>query len=97
MTAAAGSEGGGVEVNDGGALRGRRSRRRWRQCDNDQELEEEDDSGTLRGQGRGGGMLQAGDEVAACSKLGSRTAGCGDGKVVSRAIEEAEVSGHHYT
>jgi hypothetical protein len=46
-------------------------------------------------------------EAVACSRpgtrwrhapeLGSRTAGCGDGKVVSRAIEEAEVSGHHYT
>jgi hypothetical protein len=52
------SEGGGVKVNGGSALRGRQSRgRRW-QHDNDQELEEEDSGGTLRDRGRGGGVLQ---------------------------------------
>jgi hypothetical protein len=41
------SEGGGVEVNGGGTLRGRWSRgRRW-QRDNDQELEDEDGGGML--------------------------------------------------
>jgi hypothetical protein len=55
--AAAHLEGGGVEVDGGGALRGRQSRGRQRQRDNDQELEEEDGGGTLRSRGRGGGVL----------------------------------------
>jgi hypothetical protein len=50
-------EGGGVEVDGGGVLQRRWSRGRWWQRDNDQELEEEDDGGTLRGWGRVGGVL----------------------------------------
>jgi hypothetical protein len=58
MMAAARSKGGGVEVDSSGVLQGRQSRGRQRQHDNDQELEEEDNGGTLRGHGRGGGMLR---------------------------------------
>jgi hypothetical protein len=47
MMAAARSEGGGVEVDSSGVLQGRQSRGRQRQHDNDQELEEEDNGGTL--------------------------------------------------
>jgi hypothetical protein len=56
--AGARSEGGGVEVNSSSVLQGRQSRGRWRQCDKDQELEEEDGGGMLRGQGRVGGVLR---------------------------------------
>jgi hypothetical protein len=45
--AATHSEEGRVEVDSGDALQGRQSRGRWRQRNNDQELEEEDGSGTL--------------------------------------------------
>jgi hypothetical protein len=41
------SEGGRVKVNGSGALRGRQSRGRQWQHDNDQELEEEDGDGML--------------------------------------------------
>jgi hypothetical protein len=54
-------EGGGVKVDGGGTLRGRRSRGQQWKRDNDQELEEEDGSGTLRGRGRGGGVLRGRD------------------------------------
>jgi hypothetical protein len=54
---AAHSEGSGVEVDDDGTLRGRWSQGQRRQRDNDQELEEEDDGGTLWGWGRGGSVL----------------------------------------
>jgi hypothetical protein len=47
ITVAAHSEGSGVKVDDDDTLRGRWSQgQRW-QRDNDQELEEEDDGGTL--------------------------------------------------